>query len=99
MAFPSTSAGIDLLRSKTGGCAFACHSTNDATAPMKNGQSGSFYDVATSYGIPLRVDEARKAISDMMTLAGNMAVSNHASYRAALATFAAAMRFAGLLKP
>jgi Flp pilus assembly protein TadG len=90
MAFPSTSAGIDLLRSKTGGCAFACHSTNDATAPMKNGQSGSFYDVATSYGIPLRVDEARKAISDMMTLAGNMAVSNHANYRAALATFAAA---------
>ena len=90
MAFPSTSDGITLLRSKTGGCAFACHSTNDATAKNKAGNYTDFYGVATSYGIPLRVDEAKKAVSDMMTLAQNTQSDNKAQYRAALATFAAA---------
>ena len=90
MAFPSTSDGITLLRSKTGGCAFACHSTNDATAKNKSGVYTDYYGVATSYGIPLRVDEAKKAVSDMMTLAQNTQSANKAVYRAALATFAAA---------
>lgn len=90
MAFPSTSAGITLLRSKTGGCAFACHSTNDGKAYDKSGNLTDFYGVATSYDIPLRVDEARKAIQAMMTQAGDLAKTNDAKYRAALATFAAA---------
>lgn len=90
MAFPSTSAGITLLRSKTGGCAFACHSTNDGVAQDKNGQMTDYYGVATSYGIPLRVDEARKAVQAMMQQATDMATNNRAKYRAAMATFAAA---------
>jgi Flp pilus assembly protein TadG len=90
MALPSTSAGLTLLRSKTGGCAFACHSTNDEVATRKDGSTGDYYSVATSFGIPLRVDEARTAVANMMKLAGDVQVSNKATYRAALATFAAA---------
>ncbi|MFD1787208.1 TadE/TadG family type IV pilus assembly protein [Sphingomonas floccifaciens] len=90
MAFPSTSAGITLLRSKTNGCAFACHSTADATARDKSGKVTDYYGVATSYDIPLRVDEARKAVQSMMTQATSLAANNKAKYRAALYSFAAA---------
>lgn len=90
MAFPSTSAGIALLRSKTDGCAFACHSTNDKTARDKNNNLRDYYGVATSFGIPLRVDEAKTAVSSMMTLAGTTANNNNATYQAALYSFAAA---------
>jgi len=90
MAFPSTSAGITQLRGLTGGCAFACHSTNDGTARDKNGNITDYYGVATSYGIPLRVDEARKAVQNMMSQAASTAANNNANYRAAMATFAAA---------
>lgn len=89
MAFPSTSAGISLLRSKTGGCAFACHSTADATAIDANGRRTDYYGVATSYNIPLRVDDARKAVQAMMTQAASLSANNKATYRAALARFAA----------
>jgi Flp pilus assembly protein TadG len=89
MALPSTSAGITLLKQKANGCAFACHSTNDATAQRKDGTWGDYYSVATSYGIPLRITDAQKAISDMMSEATTMAQNNKADYRAALATFAA----------
>ena len=90
MAFPSTSDGITLLRSKTGGCAFACHSTNDATARNASNVVTDYYGVATSYGIPLRVDEAKTGISNMMSLATTTGTNNNATYRAALTTFAAA---------
>jgi Flp pilus assembly protein TadG len=90
MALPATSAGLTLLTSKTGGCAFACHSTNDATAKDKNGKTTDYYGVATSYGISLRSDEAKKAIQSMMSLATSTAATNSAQYRAALASFAAA---------
>ncbi|WP_374944386.1 pilus assembly protein TadG-related protein [Sphingomonas sp.] len=90
MAFPSTSAGITLLRSKTGGCAFACHSTNDATARDASNNLRDYYGVATSFGIPLRVDEAKTAVSNMMTLARTTANNNNATYQAALYSFAAA---------
>lgn len=90
MALPATSAGLKLLTSKTGGCAFACHSTNDATAKDKKGNMTDYYGVALSYDIPLRVDEAKKAITGMMTLATSTSKVNHAAYRAALYTFAAA---------
>lgn len=89
MAFPATSAGITQLRSYTGGCAFACHSTNDATARAKNGSYTDYYGVALSYGIPLRVDEARKAVQSMMSQATQTSNNNNADYRAAMYTFAA----------
>lgn len=88
MALPSTSAGLTLLTSKTGGCAFACHSTNDAKAKDKYGNMTDYYGVATSYGIPLRIDEAKTAVQNMMTLATSTSSSNHANYRAGLWTFA-----------
>lgn len=89
MAFPSTSAGITLLRSKTGGCAFACHSTNDATARDANNNLRDYYQVAKSFNIPLRVDEAKTAVSNMMSLATSTSTNNNATYRAALLSFAA----------
>jgi Flp pilus assembly protein TadG len=89
MAFPSTSAGITLLRSKANGCAFACHSTNDATARDANNKVTDYYGVATSYSIPLRVDEAKTAIKNMMSLAVTTGKNNNATYQAALTSFAA----------
>ena len=89
MAFPTTTAGISQLQAATGGCAFACHSTNDATAKNASGTMSDYYGVATSYGIPLRIDEARKAVQSMMSTATQTGQNNQASYRAALATFAA----------
>lgn len=89
MALPSTSAGITLLKQKANGCAFACHSTNDLTAQRKDGTWGDYYSVAVSYGIPLRMDDAKKAVADMMTQATAVATNNKAVYRAALTTFAA----------
>lgn len=89
MAFPSTSAGITLLRSKTGGCAFACHSTNYLTARNASNVLTDYYGVAKSFNIPLRVDEAKTAISSMMSLAATTGTNNNATYRAALTSFAA----------
>lgn len=94
MALPATSAGLTLLSSKTSGCAFACHSTNDATAKDKSGKTTDYYGVAKSYGISLRSDEAKKAIQSMMTLAGSTSATNNAKYRAALSSFAAASTLA-----
>ena len=88
MAFPSTSAGITQLRSKTGGCAFACHSTNDGTARDANGNMNDYYGVAKSFNIPLRVDEAKTAVGNMMSLATTTSTNNKATYRAALMSFA-----------
>ena len=90
MSFPSTSAGITLLRSKTGGCAFACHSTNDAVAKNASNVNSDYYGVAKSFNIPLRVDEAKTAVSSMMSLATTTGANNNAAYRAALVSFAAA---------
>jgi Flp pilus assembly protein TadG len=89
MSFPSTSAGITKMRQVANGCAFACHSTNDATAKTKDGATASYYDVAISYGIPLRIDDAKVAIGKLMTMVADVAQKNDTSYRAALATFAA----------
>ncbi|WP_445191538.1 pilus assembly protein TadG-related protein [Sphingomonas sp. Tas61C01] len=90
MALPSTSSGLTLLTSKTNGCAFACHSTNDATAIAKDGSRTDYYGVARSYGIVLRIDEAKSAVQAMMTQAASTGAANKAKYRASLSTFAAA---------
>lgn len=90
MAFPSTSAGIALLQSKTSPkCAFACHSTNGETARDANNNLTDYYGVAKSFNIPLRVDEAKTAVANMMSLATNTSANNNAAYRAALVSFAA----------
>ncbi len=89
MAFPATSAGITQLRSVTGGCAFACHSTNDAQARTQSGTMADYYTVANSYNIPLRITEARNAVQSMMTTANQTQQNNQATYQAALYSFAA----------
>lgn len=86
MALPITSAGLTQLTGKTG-CAFACHSTNDKTAKDANGKYVSYYNVARSFNIPLRVDAEIKATQDMMTLAKSTMADNSAIYRAAISTF------------
>ncbi|WP_174284665.1 pilus assembly protein TadG-related protein [Sphingomonas bacterium] len=87
MAFPTTTAGINQLGSLTGGCTFACHNTNYTQATKKDGTKGDYYSVALSYGIPLRVDQARLAVQSMMTTATQTEQNNNAQYRAALASF------------
>ncbi len=89
MSFPSTSAGITKMRQVANGCAFACHSVADATAQTKSGAIASYYDVAVSYGIPQRIDDAKVAISKLMTMVDDVADKNDTTYRTALATFAA----------
>ncbi len=89
MSFPSTSAGITKMRQVANGCAFACHSVADATAQTKSGAMASYYDVAVSYGIPLRIDDAKVAIGKLMTMVDDVPDKNDTTYRAALATFAA----------
>jgi len=89
MNLPATSAGLTLLTSKTSGCAFACHSTNDATAKDATGKTTDYYGVAVSYNIPLRSGEAKTAIQNMMSLATSTSADNGASYRAAMMSFAA----------
>ncbi|WP_375395616.1 TadE/TadG family type IV pilus assembly protein [uncultured Sphingomonas sp.] len=90
MAIPSTSAGISQLQSlNSENCAFACHNTNyPIKARDKSGNMTDYYGVATSYGILLRSDEARKAVQSMMTTATSTEQNNNAQYRAALSTFA-----------
>lgn len=89
MNLPATSAGLTQLTNITGGCAFACHSTNDATATDANGNTNDYYGVAKSYNISLRSDEAKTAIQNMMSQASSLSSSNHAKYRAAMMSFAA----------
>ncbi|MBV9840697.1 MAG: hypothetical protein JOY99_04025 [Sphingomonadaceae bacterium] len=93
MALPTTSAGLSQLTSLTGGCAFACHSTNDAKATAKDGTQQDYYGVAKSYGITLRVDEETTATQNLMTTATSTEGQNHASYRMSVSTFAAANTF------
>jgi Flp pilus assembly protein TadG len=87
MALPITTAGLNQLTSLTGNCAFACHSVNDKTAYDKTGKLVSYYKVAQSYSIPLRVDAEIKAAQSMMSLATTTGQDNDATYRAALYSF------------
>ena len=96
MALPTTTAGISQLTSLTGGCAFACHSSNDAKATAKDGTQQDYYGVAKSYGISLRVDDERTSTQNLMNTATAMEQANHATYRMSVSTFAAANTFRNL---
>lgn len=87
MALPTTTAGLTTLQGATGGCAFACHSTNDAKAYDKYGKYTDYYGVARSYGIPLRIDEEGKATQSLMTTAKSTQAANGATYRMSISTF------------
>lgn len=88
MALPTTSDGLATLKSRTGGCAFACHSTNGETAKDKNGKTTDYYGVARSYGLSLRVDEEALATKNLMTVAKSTSSINKATYRMSISTFA-----------
>jgi len=98
MNLPTTSAGLSLMTSKTGGCAFACHATNDAKAATQNiapwnGAQADYYTVAQSYGIPLRVTAETTAVSQLMTVAQSVATANNVTYRMSISRFSRLNRF------
>ena len=99
MSFPSTSAGLTQLTSLTGGCAFACHSTNDATARSADGTYKDYYGVAKSYNIPLRIDEEGIAVQNLMSLASNTASQKHVQYRMSLSSFSRLTKFNPAVQP
>jgi Flp pilus assembly protein TadG len=98
MALPTTTAGLSTMTTKTGGCAFACHSTNDLKAATQNvapwnGAQADYYTVAQSYGIPLRVNAETTAVSQLMTVAQSVATANNVTYRMSISRFSRVNRF------
>lgn len=95
MALPTTTAGINFLKSRTvrngnpDGCAFACHQTNPDNPNIRNssGQIIDYYTFAHDNGIELRIDAGKHAIRDMVANARSEGASNGAAYRFYLATF------------
>lgn len=88
MALPTTTAGIAKLKQATGGCAFACHSTNAEKAKDKNGVSTDYYGVARSWNLPLRIDEIGRAVQNLVSVANTTSSSNRARYRMSVSRFA-----------
>lgn len=104
MALPTTTAGIDFLRSKTvwedepDGCAFACHQTNPGNPNIRddNGKVIDYYTFAHANNIELRIDAGKRAVADVVTEAETEAKSNGAAYRFYLATFDRARNYRAL---
>ena len=96
MALPTTTAGLTQLTGITGGCAFACHSTNDATATAADGTTKDYYGVAQSYNIPLRVTAETTAVSQLMTVAQSVATANNVTYRMSISRFARLSKFSNI---
>lgn len=104
MALPTTTAGINFLRSKTrrtdyiwnpNGCAFACHQSNPDNPNVRDssGKMIDYYTLAQLNGIELRIDAGKRAISDMMTRAQQTSQGNNATYRFSVSTWAKASDF------
>lgn len=101
MALPTTTAGINFMRSKTvrdfnpNGCAFACHQSNPDNGNVRNskGQIIDYYEFAHLNGIELRIDAGKRAIGDMITRAEQTSKANQADYRFSTSTFAKASDF------
>jgi hypothetical protein len=96
MALPTTTDGLALMTAKTGGCAFACHSTNDATATAADGTQKDYYGVAQSFNIPLRVNAETTAVSQLMTVAQSVATANNVVYRMSISRFSAVNTFSNV---
>lgn len=104
MALPTTTNGINFLKSKTvrggnpNGCAFACHQTNPDNPNIRdsNGNFLDYYGFAHNNGIELRIDAGKRAIGDMVTEAQKESASNGADYRFYLATFDRAANYRAL---
>lgn len=104
MALPTTTTGIDFLKSKTvtsddqSGCAFACHQTNPDNPNIRdaNGKITDYYSFAHANNIELRIDAGKTAIADVVTEAETEARSNGAAYRFYLATFDRASNYKAL---
>lgn len=101
MALPTTTSGINFLKSKTktsgnpNGCAFACHQSNPDNPKIKDskGKMIDYYTFAHNNGIELRIDAGKDAIGDMVTEAQKESASNGATYRFYLATFELAKNY------
>lgn len=95
MSLPTTTAGINFLKSKTvtggdpNGCAFACHQTNPDNRNIVDDKNKviDYYTFAHNNKVELRIDAGKHAISDMVQNARAEAASNGAAYRFYIATF------------
>ncbi|KQM36371.1 hypothetical protein ASE59_04710 [Sphingomonas sp. Leaf10] len=104
MALPTTTAGIDFLKSQTvregnpDGCAFACHETNPDNPNIRNakGKIIDYYTFAHANNIELRIDAGKSAVADVVTEAETEGRSNGAAYRFYLATFDRAANYRAL---
>lgn len=107
MALPTTTAGINFLKSKTkrsgnpNGCAFACHQTNPDNPNVRDaaGKLIDYYAFAHNNNIELRIDAGKHAIRDMVAGARSESASNGAAYRFYLATFDRAANYRELTGP
>lgn len=89
MALPTTTAGINTMTAKTGGCAFACHQTDlsGGETVTHNGVKMSYYSYAKAMNVPLRTDLIPEAVKDLVDVAKDAATQNETTYRMALASF------------
>jgi Flp pilus assembly protein TadG len=96
MAVAATTAGINLLESKTPGqwgaqpsCAFACHEQDPSKDKLNNpgGPNQDNYALARQLGVPLRIDNVVEAVKSFATTVDNTQSKNHATYNIAIYTF------------
>lgn len=89
MAIPATTAGINTMTAKTGGCAFACHQTDvsGGETVVHNGTRMSYYSYARAMNLQLRADLVSKAVEDLANVATDTGSQNGANYRMALSKF------------
>lgn len=103
MALPTTTAGINWLKSKTirndgyqnpNGCAFACHQSNPDNPNVKDaaGNFIDYYQLAHDNNITLRIDAGKHAINDMLDSATKESAANNATYKFSISTFDRAYR-------
>lgn len=87
MGAGATTADINKMTSNTPDqCAFACHDLSNAN---------SYYDLAKSLGVTMRIDVLRTATQRLMDTAGSTAVFPN-QFRMAIYTFGASAKNAGL---
>ncbi|MGK6319814.1 pilus assembly protein TadG-related protein [Sphingomonas sp. DT-204] len=81
MLLPATTAALNTMTAKTGGCAFACHITGSTT---------DNYSIARKNNLVLRTDLVNKAVGDLTDVAKSISADNGAKYRMGISSFHAA---------
>ena len=99
MALPAFSDGLAKITSSLG-CAFACHEydpNNDGAVAVKTydllHNPIDHYTWAHNQGISLRIDEMKKAVTNLTAVASSTASNNKATYQMSVSTFSEANTF------